>query len=84
VDRRGIEPRLLVCKTNVLPLSLAARGAQGWFRANIFGSSDRRVDHHHYLGELERPAGNDPASPRWQRGALPLSYGRMFGGQGES
>src|ERR1700686_4305290 len=23
-----------------------------------------------------------PSSPRWQRGALPLSYGREFGGQG--
>lgn len=28
---------------------------------------------------LERPAGNDPASIRWQRIALPLSYGRMVG-----
>src|SRR5262249_55010465 len=30
-------------------------------------------------GELERPAGNDPASSRWQREALPLSYGRVVG-----
>jgi hypothetical protein len=29
--------------------------------------------------EFERPAGNDPASVRWRRTALPLSYGRMVG-----
>src|ERR1700722_2894625 len=28
---------------------------------------------------LERPAGIDPASPPWQGGTLPLSYGRMVG-----
>ena len=28
---------------------------------------------------MERPAGNDPASSRWQREALPLSYGRVVG-----
>lgn len=33
-----------------------------------------------YTGEMERPAGNDPASIRWQRMALPLSYGRLVGG----
>jgi hypothetical protein len=28
---------------------------------------------------MELPAGNDPASSRWQREALPLSYGRVVG-----
>ena len=32
-----------------------------------------------YRTKLERPAGNDPASVRWRRTALPLSYGRMVG-----
>ena len=27
---------------------------------------------------------SNPSSPRWQRGALPLSYGREIGGQGPS
>lgn len=31
---------------------------------------------------LERPAGVAPASPRWKRGALLLSYGRISGGGG--
>lgn len=30
---------------------------------------------------MERPAGNDPASTRWQRVALPLSYSRMVSSQ---
>ena len=32
-----------------------------------------------YRTKLERAAGNDPASVRWRRTALPLSYGRMVG-----
>src|SRR5712691_10051385 len=35
-----------------------------------------------FSAELERPAGNDPASSRWQREALPLSYGRVVCGAG--
>ena len=33
---------------------------------------------------MERPAGIDPAYPRWQRDALPLSYGRDMVGDGMS
>ena len=79
VDCRVIETRPPVCKTSVLPLSLAAHGALSWFRATLSCSSGRRFHQISLQGEVERPAGNDPASSRWQREALPLSYGRVVG-----
>ena len=62
----------------MLPLSLGAQdGAESWFRANIFRSSNGRVNHHHYLGELARAGGIEPPLKRWQRLGLPLTYARM-------
>ena len=61
------------------PLSLAAHGALSWFRTTLSCSSCRRFHQISLQGEVERPAGNDPASSRWRREALPLSYGRVVG-----
>ena len=61
-----------------LPKAFPENGACGLLRSDLFRSSGGRVDHDHYTGELERPAGNDPASARWHRAALPLSYGRVW------
>jgi hypothetical protein len=60
-------------------------GARDSNRTNLFCSSGRRVDHDHYTGAFGAAGGkSNPSSPRWQRGALPLSYGREIGGQGPS
>ena len=78
VDPHGYDPCPSVCRTDVLPLSLGAQdGAESWFRANIFRSSNGRVNHHHYLGELARAGGIEPPLKRWQRLGLPLTYARI-------
>jgi hypothetical protein len=69
----------------MLPHVAANGGARDSNRTNLFCSSCRRVDHDHYTGAFGAAGGkSNPSSPRWQRGALPLSYGREIGGQGPS
>ena len=77
VDHRGTAPRATILQGSSAPLC-AAR-ALSWFRSTLSCSSGRRFHQISLQGEVERPAGNDPASSRWQREALPLSYGRVGG-----
>ena len=53
-------------------------GAAVWTRTTIARFSVACIHPICFSGELERPAGNDPASVRWQRTALPLSYDRIL------
>ena len=74
-----LNPQPSACRADVLPLELQARGALSWFRATLSCSSGRRFHQISLQGELERPAGYDPASSAWQAETLPLSYGRVPG-----
>lgn len=76
----GIEPTSTGWKPVALPLSYKCR-VPGWatprFSSRAFAcqeiGSGRLLRPQH----TKRLAGNDPASPAWQAGALPLSYRRV-------
>ena len=77
----GSHPPRPACKADLSPSSFPD-GAWSLNRTNLFRSSDGRVDHDHYPGEIGAAGGkSNPSSPRWQRGALPLSYGRNLVGR---
>ena len=71
-------PASVACKASVQPSArpelVPRRGFDPRSPALQAGAFTRLA----YEANLERPAGNDPASSRWQREALPLSYGRNW------
>lgn len=79
VETRRVELRKPAVQRAVVPRYYPRIGAQSLFRSGLSEASTRRFHQISLLGVLERPAGNDPASSRWQRETLPLSYGRMVG-----
>ena len=79
VENPGNAPGMACLQGGPGPLSVPRDGAQGRFRAHLSAFSAQRFHQISSLGELERPAGIDPASQRWHHRALPLSYGRIGG-----
>ena len=55
-----------------------AIGALSWFRSTLPGFSNRCFHQISLQGVLERAAGIEPASFRWQRSTLPLRYARVL------
>jgi hypothetical protein len=77
VDRRSTAPRATILRGSSAPLC-AAR-TLSWFRSTLSCSSGRRFHQISLQGELERPAGYDPASRAWQAETLRLGYGGVVG-----
>jgi hypothetical protein len=77
VEKRRVELRTLILQGSAAARCFPQNGAESWFRANIFRSSDGRVNHHHYLGKLVRKRGLEPRTTVWHTASLPLTYFRM-------
>ena len=75
----------LRCHRSALPDELTARGAEGWFRANLPASSARCFHQISFLGLnflcLVRTAGIEPASTEWRSEAQPIDHVRKLVGR---
>lgn len=60
VEIVGTAPTAAILQGSPAPLCYPRYGAQSLNRTNLFRSSGGRVDHDHYLGNLERPTGIEP------------------------
>jgi hypothetical protein len=75
VEAVGNAPTAAILQGSPAPLCCPLFGARGPYRTGSFAFSARRNDlicHPGWSGQGE----SNPASERWQRPALPLSYGR--------
>src|ERR1019366_4883755 len=71
------------CKTGALPTELWPRNdAQGWDRTTAARAFNAPLYRWATCASWSGRGESNPASARRQRAALPLSYGRRFGGQG--